>query len=720
MSNPIAALLNSSGRNRLLSLSFPDNDGPDATLLINQLHAQEQVSADFVYTATLLSDDDEIELKSVLAKLVCIKLKREDGSERLFTGYCFEFRLLTIENSLAVYEMVLRPWMAILALRRDYATFIEKNITDQTKELFNQTGLSRFDIRTREPDPVRHYSCQYNETTQNYLHRRFEEMGWFYWYEHEASGHTLILADYSPESAPIDGNKNVPYHHDGGDNEHDKISQWSPSRKLVSGKVTFSSFDYKKPTPAKVQRISELEQGIISKHEVHDYDGLLGFKDEDHGVKIANRRLEQINAPAKSFTGVSEHRALQPGRWFKLTKEHGASMYEGGAKNDFFILSVTHTAHNNYLNAAGGEARYSNTFTCLRRAIVWRPPPGYASVPVTAPHIDTATVVGLAGEEIHTDAQGRIKVQFHWDRKGKFNGQSSAWVRVMTPWADQNFGMIAIPRVGTEVVVQYLQGNPDKPMVMGQAWNSQHMPPWDLPANKTQTGILTRSSKGGSAANANAFRFEDKKGDEEIWMHAEKNQRIEVENDESHWVGHDRRKTIDHDETTHVKHDRTETVDHDEKITVHNNRTERVDHDEKVSIGDNRHEDVGKNEDVRIGHSRSVHVGDHKSETVGKTKAETVALAKFLTVGGLYQTSVGGVQNTTVAMAQLEEVGLSKTVVVGKTITLSAGEQLKITVGKSSFTMNADGRIEISGTEVLISGSKKVEIHGKDIDNNPK
>ena len=383
------------------------------------------------------------------------------------------------------------------------------------------------------------------------------------------------------------------------------------------------------------------------------------------------------------------------------------------------ILKVKHTIHNNYLADKGTPASYRNKFTCLRRKIAWRPKLGFNSQPVPVPGMDSATVVGRAGEEIYSDKYGRIKVKFHWDRKAKPDETASCWVRVQTPWANKNFGIISLPRVGTEVVIQYLQDNPDLPVVTGQLYNERHMPPWDLPANQTQSGILTRSSKGGTPDNANALRFEDKKGAEEVWLHAEKNQRIEVENDESHWVGHDRRKTIDHDETVLVKHDRTETVDHDENITVHNNRTERVDHDEKVSIGDNRTEDVGKNEDIHIGHSRSVHIGKHKSETIGKTKAETVALAKFLSVGGLYQTSVGGAMNTTVAMAQMEQVGISKTTVVGKTISTSAGEQFKIVVGKSSFTMHADGRIEIDGNEIFINGNKKIELHGKDIDNNP-
>jgi type VI secretion system secreted protein VgrG len=709
-----------SGAKRLMNLTFPRDDGPSSVLLVNDLVANETVSCDFEYIVTVLSDDPEIALKDVQCKMVGIELMREDHSIRHFTGYCFEFRLLRFENSLATYQMILRPWLAFFKLRYDHYIFHNKSIEEQTKEIFCDSGLSSYEFRTKGGDPTRTFSVQYDESDYNYLHRRWEELGWHYWYEHSASGHKLILADATPSADPIDGGPIIPFHHDGGSNKDDKISQWSPARKVVSGKVALSNFDFKTPTPQKVLETSELKQGDIHKIEVYQYQGLYGYKEAGHGAKIAKRRMEQIEAEGKFFEGSGDCRFVQSGRWFRMSKEHDSQMFPGSAtENEFYILSARHEISNNFLNAGGGESSYSNTLTCLRRMIPWRPAICFNSELTRVPGIDTATVVGPKGEEIHTDEFGRIKIQFHWDREGKNDEKSSCWVRVMTPWADSNFGMISLPRIGTEVVVQYLHGNADRPVVAGQFYNKRHMPPWDLPANKTQSGILSRSSKGGSPANANAFRFEDKKGEEEVWLHAEKDQRIEVEHDESHWVGHDRKKTIDHDETVLVKHDRTETVDHDETITVHNNRTERVDHNEKISIGDNRTEDVGKNEDIHIGHSRSVHIGDHKSETVGKTKAETVALAKFLTIGGLYQTSVGGAMNTTVAMAQLEEVGVSKTTVVGKTISISAGDQLKITVGKSSFTMHADGRIEIDGTEVLISGSKKVEIHGKDIDNNP-
>ncbi|WP_338849510.1 type VI secretion system tip protein TssI/VgrG [Massilia sp. W12] len=705
---------------RLMKLSFLRNDGPADTLLIESLHAEEEVSRDFEYTAHVLSDNPEIALKDVQGKLIGIELTRDDGGKRWFTGYCWTFELLEYANSVATYKMTLVPWLAFLRLRKDMFIFQNKTYIEQTKEIFEDYAMAKFDLKVSKAGHRHTYCAQYDETDHNYVHRRWEEMGWHYWYEHDASGHRLILSDHSPAAEPVDGDTTIAYHHGGGNNKEDKIGIFGGQREIASGKVNLSSFDFKRPTPALVGKTSQQEQGQIAKLEVYEYRGLYGFVDAEEGKFYAERQMEQIEGDAKSFAGRGNVRQMQPGRWFTLTRDHLKQLFRGpGHKFEFLLLSVTHDIHNNLLNSDGGMGTYDNSFVCLRRKVFWRPARGHHSEEVRVPGVDTAIVVGPQGEEIYSDKYSRIKVQFHWDRMGKQDENSSPWVRVMTPWANKGFGMVAVPRIGTEVVIQYLQGNPDRPLVVGQLYNERHMPPWTLPANQTQSGVLTRSSKGGGPSNANALRFEDKKGEEEVWLHAEKDQRIEVENDESHWVGRDRKKTIDRDETVHVKRDRTETVDHNETITVHNDRKERVDHNEKISIGDNRTEDVGKDEDIHIGHSRSVHIGDHKNETVGKTKTETVALAKFLSIGGLYQTTVGGAMNTTVALAQAEEVGLSKTVVVGKTLTQTAGEQFKLTVGKSSLTLHADGRIELEGTEILISGSKKVELHGKDIDNNP-
>ncbi len=326
------------------------------------------------------------------------------------------------------------------------------------------------------------------------------------------------MSDTTPAAEPIDGPRPViAHHHEGGSNRLDKIAHWSPVRKVVSGKVAFSNYDFKQPTPQKLSKTSEHKQGIIHKIEVYHYKGLYGYKNEAHGAKLAERWMEQIAAEGKYFEAQGNSRHIQTGRWFRLSKDYESQFFDGpSADNEFFVLNVEHTASNNYLNDDGAAASYTNHFRCLRRKVPWRPAIGFNSQPCIMPGIDTATVVGPPGEEIYCDKYGRVKVQFHWDRVGQFNTESFCWIRVMTPWCNPNFGMVAVPRVGTEVVIQYLQGNPDLPLILGQVTNQQNMPPWDLPNNQTQTGILTRSSKGGSPDNANALRFEDMKGKEEF------------------------------------------------------------------------------------------------------------------------------------------------------------------------------------------------------------
>ncbi|MFX1682997.1 type VI secretion system tip protein TssI/VgrG, partial [Mitsuaria sp. CC2] len=403
------------------------------------------------------------------------------------------------------------------------------------------------------------------------------------------------------------------------------------------------------------------------------------------------------------------------------------------SENAQYLITGTQISLSQAANEAGsGETGLRCSFNCIPAAQQYRPPRRTPKPLVAGPQ--TAIVSGPAGEEIHTDKYGRVKVQFHWDRRGKSDERSSCWVSVAHPWAGSNFGGIHIPRIGQEVIIGFIEGDPDAPIIMGRTYNGENLPPWDLPANATQSGFLTRSTKGGSYGNANAIRFEDKHGDEQLWIHAEKNQDIEVENDETHWVGRDRTKTIDRHETVFVKGNRTETVDLDETITVHKNRTERVDLDEKISIGMNRTEDVGINETISIGSNRSVTIGGNKTETIsmakaetiGLAKAETIGLGKALTIGAAYQTTVGGLMNTSVGLTQGTQVGRSKTTSVGTTYTITAGDEFSLTVGKASIVLKSDGTITINGHDINVLaagqyfGESKgdMQLKGKNIKNN--
>ncbi|WP_229414274.1 type VI secretion system Vgr family protein [Zemynaea arenosa] len=704
----LAAFAGERQHNRLLRLSFPREDGPAAVMLVNALRASEGLSRDFVFDVEVLADDASIPLNDVMGRMVTIAMVRDDGALRYFNGYVFEFGFDRTDGGLAFYRMQLRPWLAFLTLRQDCALFQHLNVLELCEKTFKNYPQQDYDSRLMGALPEMTLAVQYNESDYNHVHRRLEDAGLYYWYEHRADGHTLWVSDDSTVAMDIDGGDPViEYRADSGAGEGDGISAWRPARAAASMRATVSSFNFKHAKSARSEHMSSDEQGMVPELEMHENTGAYGFPDTAAGDALAMRRTQELGVDANVFEAGGNHRALQPGRCFSV----GGHFAYDAAGQEYLITGVVHDASNNYQDGSGAGSNYSNSFTCIRRDRPWRARRGSTSTHTRIYGVQTATVVGPPGEEIHTDSYGRVRVQFHWDRVGKFDAASSPWVRVMTAWAGTNFGQISLPRIGQEVVVQFLEGNPDRPLIVGSLYNATHMPPWELPANRTQSGILTRSSMGGAAAHANALRFEDRKGAEEVWLHAERDQRIEVEHDESHWVGHDRRKTIDANETVHVKGNRTETVDKDESITIHQNRKERVDQNEFIDIGGDREEKVMKDDTVVI------HGARH--ERVILAKEETIGLGKALSVGLGYQVTVGGIMNTTVALAKTEEVGLSKTVIVGQHSSLTAQVEHRVTVG-TSMVIISPNRVEILADEIAIRGRKKVEVHGDDVDMNPE
>ena len=704
---------------RLLRLDFPNGDGPASSMLANALVADEALSFDFNFEVEVLSDNALIPLKDVMGKMVTISLVRDDGTLRYFNGYVFSFGLDKTDGGFAFYQMVLKPWLAFLRLKADCKVYQNVTLTELCDLIFENYLQRDYKYHLMDDTASMTLAIQYNESDHNHLHRRLEAAGVHYWYEHRADGHTLCIGDDSTQAHPIAGGGEIAYQSQSGSLEDDGIRHWRPIRQISSGKISLNSYNFKNARSDRTERPSVNEQGSVEAYEVYQDTGAYGFKDDDAGEGLATQRMELVDSRGQDFAAESNERNVQAGKCFTMSGHfsggHNASLIDGQPASDkagreYLILSALHEASNNYHDGQGGVSQYSNTFTCVRKSIRWRPQLGMQSRDTRIYGVQTATVVGPKGEEIYTDEYGRVRVQFHWDRDGKSDEKSSPWVRVMTTAAGSGFGHISVPRIGQEVVVQFLDGNCDRPLIIGGVYNAANMPPWKLPANKTQSGIVTRSSIGGKSANANALRFEDLKGSEELWMHAEKDQRIEVEHDESHSVGNDRRKTIGHDETVEVKHDRAETVGNDEKITIHNCRTERVDQHENIDIGGNRTEKVGQDETVVIGKT--------KTERVGLNKEETITVAKALTIGGAYAVTVGAGMVTSVGVSQFENVGGDQSTKVGKNCLIDAGESFEIKVGGASFKMTASGVITITGTSIDIGASGPVRINGKDVDIN--
>ncbi len=557
---------------------------------------------------------------------------------------------------------------------------------------------------------------QYRESDFAFASRLMEEEGIFYFFKHAAGSHTMVVAN-TPGSHPALPGKNALIFETvgGGTREEDRVLAWEKSQELRSGKVTLWDHCFELPhkhlegmhqiqdSVAAGKSSHKLKLSANSKLELYDYPG--GYAQRFDGIqpgggdrpadiqkifqdnlRTAEVRMQEQAAASVLVNAASNCRQIVSGHTFTLERH-----FDGDGS--WVVYEVEHVANDAAdLRSGVGSFSYRNNFSCFPAGLPFRPP---RLTPVPTVHgTQTAVVVGPPGEEIFTDKYWRIKIQFHWDREGKKDSDSSCWVRVVTPWAGKQWGAIHIPRIGQEVVVDFLEGDPDQPIVIGSVYNAECMPPYGLPAHKTQSGLKSRSSLGGTPANFNEIRFEDKKGSEQLFIHAEKNQDIEVEANETHWVGHDRSKTIDHDETTHVKHDRTETVDSNETISIGGNRTESVGKDETISISGVRTESVEKDETISIGGLRSSTVGKDETLTVDGSRTSSIGKDDTLEIGG----------NSKI------QVGKDDEIEVGKKFALIAGDQIQLQTGDASIILKKDGTITIKGKDITISGSGKVNI----------
>ena len=708
---------------------------------------------------SLLSERADIKPQDLLGKLVTVNVTLQNGSKRHYNGYVTRFGQGGHKGRYFGYRATVRPWLWFLSRTTDCRIFQDTSVPDIVKKVFADHGVANFEPKLFRSYQPWTYCVQYRESDFNFVTRLLEHEGIYWYFEHTEGAHKLILVDSQSAHDAAPGYESMRYIEDPSNAPPDQeyISDWVFDESVRTGKTVMTSYDFERPSTS-----LEVENSLTRSHDLADYESFDyqgDYVQKADGTQWAENRLDEIQARYLQLSGASNALGLKVGCNLKLTKHP-----RDDQNSDYLITRVAVKASLGVYDSKGPGASFHCKFEAIPSKQQYRPSRETPKPYVQGPQ--TAVVVGPSGEEIFTDKYGRVKVQFHWDRYGKNDEKSSCWVRVSSPWAGKNFGGISIPRIGQEVVVGFLEGDPDQPLITGRVYNAEQMPPWDLPANATQSGILTRSSKGGGYGNANAIRFEDKQGAEQLWLHAEKDQLTEVENDESKWVGHDRSKTIDHDETVHVKHDRTENVDNNETITIGVDRTEKVGNNEKISIGVNRTEDVGSNETITIGANRtesvganeSVTIGSNRTVNIGASKTETVALQRTRAVGvnetvaigaaqeivigalqsisvGANQTtsvginqsnsigakqstdvgsdrslSVGGAQSTQVAKARTTSVGEDDKLSVGKNLVITAADSISITTGSASITMKKDGTITIKGKDITVEGSGKINV----------
>lgn len=709
---------------------------PRNALRFESLTATQAVSALDSIEVSLVSDKADVAAEKLLGQPAGVTMTLREGAARHFHGLVARFSTGRSRGRYFGYQVTLRPWLWFLTRTADCRIFQDLTVPEIVEQVFGDHGaIANYEFKLYKSYRQRVYCVQYRETDYNFVARLLEEEGIYWYFEHAQDSHKLVLVDDVGALTAAEGAEKLPFHDNAGQvpPDVDYVSGWSCAHEVRTGKVCLTSYNFETPTtPLLVEQV-QARSHTLDDLEQFDFDG--EYTQKADGQHLADCQLEEQQAQFERLTGSTNAAALAVGRLFKL---EGHPRPDQNAEH--LCLQASSSVRIEAHESALGAEDYQCSFTAMPSAQPFRPPRRTPKPFVQGPQ--TAVVVGPSGDEIFTDKYGRVKVQFHWDRYGKKNEKSSCFVRVSSPWAGKSFGFVQVPRIGQEVVVDFLEGDPDQPIITGRVYNADNMPPWELPANATQSGVLTRSSKGGAYGNANAIRFEDKKGSEQLWIHAEKNQDIEVENDETHSVGHDRTKTIDHDETTLVKHDRTETVGNHETITIGVNRTETVGSNETITIGANRTEAVGANESVTIGANRTVAVGGSESATVAlqRTHAvgvnETIAIgaaqevaigaAQVVTVGARQSTSVGADQSTTVGSNRSVEVGSNQThkiggsraaqvtkddaLKVGKNLVIEAGDSVTIKTGSASITMKKDGTVVIKGKDITVEGSGKVNV----------
>jgi type VI secretion system secreted protein VgrG len=672
-----------SGRTLRISCSAMPSLGGEPALEPVRIEGDEGLSRLFRYTLTLTTPGQSgysgrqaanVAIKQLVGEILTVHIRLDGrpgagGSHRHVSGLVTRVRFLRLENRRALYEAVIEPWLTLATRTNDFRIFQNQTVLAILSQTLGKYDFP-FEIRASQNYPPREFQVQYGESDHDFMARLMHEWGLYYYFEHAEGAHKLVVVDDMAAHKPFANAayETIPFHAAEDTVREEHCDSFNACEALQSGRWVTSDFDFTRPK-ADLQQVSAMPRKT-AQNTLERYGWPGDYAVESEGEQLVRTRMEEVGSQGERASGSGNLRAVVPGCLVTLER------HPQSESNRQYLVTDARLRMQEPGEASGQEVFECRVdFDVIPSGKVFRAPPPNAPRPrTTGPQ--TAIVTGPAGREIWTDQYGRVKLSFHWNRYCTRDENSSCWVRVSSPWAGTNFGGIQIPRIGQEVIVDFENGDPDRPIVIGRVYNADNMPPWTLPDNATQSGLLTRSSEGATDANANALRFEDKKGQEQVWLHAERNQDIEVERDETHWVGHDRSKTIDHDETVHVKHDRTETVGHDETITVGNNRMETIKANELLTVLQNM------------------------NRFVALTSSEEVGIAKTSLVG----------------LTQTVAVGKSKNETIGEDFSLDVGEKLVITVGKSRLEMTKDGQVTLTGAKFDFRATGAVRINGKVID----
>jgi type VI secretion system secreted protein VgrG len=549
-------------------------------LLVEGFSGNEGMSRLFSYELSLVSENQAIAFEDIIGTGVTVSLELPWGGRRFINGIVSRFTQTSggetfgDDTRVSHYRATVVPWLWLLTKSAESRIFQNLSVPDIAEKIFQDHGFPDFQQKLQGSYQKRNYCVQYRETHFNFISRLLEHEGIHYFFEHSNGKHRLILADAPQMNLPCPEQKSASYQiRLPANKDEDYITALDKSQEMRPAQYSLNDFNFQIPgTSLNVDLPGKYSPGPGAR-AIYDYPG--AYQKKSEGEVYARIRMEEEESQITTIAGSGNCRAFASGYRFTLNNYYRQEMNG----REFVLTSIDHHATQSV--QAGGDFDYGNGFVCIPAEVPFRPP---RITPKPMVHgSQTALVVGPAGEEIHVDEFGRVKVQFHWDREGKRDEKSSCWIRVSQAWAGTNWGALFTPRIGQEVIVDFLEGDPDRPIITGRVYNGLNKPPYPLPAEKTKSTLKSNSSPG--AGGCNEIRFEDKKGAEQIFIQAEKQQDSRVKQDSLEWVGNERHLIVTRDQF--VK------VGGDQHLTVLGDRSEKVDGTVSLRIGRDLQQKVG-------------------------------------------------------------------------------------------------------------------------------
>ncbi len=677
--------------------------GISARFAVVEFSATEYMSSPFEVDL-VLTTQEEIAFEEVVNLPALLTISKANGA-RYFHGMIDRFAYSGKSEDGLIYQTRLVPAFWLLALKHDCRVFQEASAPEIVQTVFAEHQLtSAVEFRLQKNYPTLEFCAQYQESDFNFISRLLEEEGIFYFFEHSRTRHKLVLADNRRSCQPFKEKHSVYYTPDVDvDTAPEGIYEFQFTQSMHSGKVTLKDYNFQYPG---TNLTYYAQAGEYQDFEIYHYPGR--FKDH-YGSTLANIRLQEEMTFKQMAVGNGSYQRFTPGKTFRLYR-HEQQQFN----RDYLITAVTHSGYqpSKFPRDADTSKKpgYYNDFVAIPSSVTFIPARKSPSPVINGPQ--TAVVTGTSGEEIYTDKYGRIKVQFHWDRIGGRDEQSSAWVRVSQIWAGDGYGVMFLPRVGQEVIVDFLHGDPSNPIIVGSLYNDSQVPPYALPESKTISTIRSSSSKGG--AGSNELRFEDKSGAEEIYIHGQKDLTLVVDHDKKQSVGSNETISIGNNRTTTISNNLNESVGGQKSISVGSNSSETVAVNKQVSVGGAKSETIGAAMQLEVGAAMAVTVGAAKQVSVGGNLTETIGGNASVFVGKDLIQSIGKDLQVTVDNNLTEKVSETRKLAAGR-IVITAEDEITLKSGKASIVMKKNGDIHISGKNISVKGSGNVNIKGKKI-----